>query len=213
MAERRGRFITVEGVEGAGKTTAIEAMGERLAAMGVPVVFTREPGGTPLGESVRQILLDDNGGDPMTPETELLLMFASRAQHIAEVIEPALSRGDWVVCDRFIDASYAYQGGGRGIDPEWIADLEARVVGRLVPDLTLLLDVTVQQGRQRAVQRSDPDRFEREADAFFERVRAAYAQRQQEAPTRFRAIDAGRGPEQVAADVTACLDELLGDGG
>jgi dTMP kinase len=209
VSEQRGRLITVEGVEGAGKTTAIRAIGDHLAAYDRSVSFTREPGGTPLGESLRGLLLDQEGGSAITPETELLLMFASRAQHVAEVIEPALRRGQWVVCDRFTDASYAYQGGGRGIEEAWIADLEARTVGSLVPDLTLLLDVTVEQGRERAAQRGAADRFEREADAFFERVRAAYAKRQREAPERIRPIDATREPGAVAGDIGAYLDELV----
>lgn len=212
MTSAKGRLVTVEGVEGAGKTTAIEAIRERLSSEGVATVFSREPGGTSLGESVRAILLGKEGGAPMTPETELLLMFAARAQHVAEVIEPALARGDWVVCDRFTDATYAYQGAGRGIDSAWIADLEKRVQGDRYPDLTLLLDLPVAAGRERARQRGEPDRFEREQDSFFERVRGRYEERQRMEPQRIRRIDASREPGSVAADVTACIDELRDHG-
>lgn len=212
MNEARGRFITLEGVEGAGKTSALEAIGERLETRDIPVVFTREPGGTPLGESIRGILLGGDRETSISAESELLLMFAARAQHIADVIEPALARGDWVVCDRFGDASHAYQGFGRGVDRDWIGTLERRVQGDLEPDLTLLLDVGVASGRARAQQSGPADRFEREADAFFERVRAGYAKRCAEASQRFRCIDAERSAEAVRAEIMDCVDELIARG-
>ncbi|WP_101926656.1 MULTISPECIES: dTMP kinase [Luteimonas] len=200
------RFVSLEGGEGAGKTTVLRALREALQADGSEVVSTREPGGTPLAEMIRALLLDP-AHEPAAPETELLLMFAARAQHVRETIQPALDRGAWVVSDRFTDSSYAYQGGGRGLDTGLIDVLEQRFVG-IAPSLTLLLDLGVQQGRARTRGRDPiPDRIEAERDDFFERVRAAYLARAQQAPTRFRVLDATRPAEVVAADAVRVLRE------
>jgi dTMP kinase len=198
------RFVSLEGGEGAGKTTVLAALRIALQQEGFEVVSTREPGGTPLAEKIRGLLLDP-AHEPPAPETELLLMFAARAQHLREAIRPALERGAWVLSDRFTDSSYAYQGGGRGLDADLIAELERRVVG-LQPALTLLLDVGVAQGRERARGRDlVPDRIEGERDEFFERVRAAYRARAAAEPGRFRVIDASQPAERVAADAVAQL--------
>lgn len=198
------RFVTIEGGEGAGKTTVLRALCDALAASGDEVVCTREPGGTPLAELIRGLLLDP-GHEPARPDTELLLMFAARAQHVHETIVPALERGAWVISDRFTDSSYAYQGGGRGIDPARIAALETAHVG-IAPAITLLLDIGVQQGRARARGRdATPDRIEAEQDAFFERVRGAFLARAQAEPQRIRVIDATRSAELVAADAVRAL--------
>ena len=202
------RLVTLEGGEGAGKTTVLHALRDALVAIGADVVCTREPGGTPLAERIRELLLDPNH-EPASPQAELLLMFASRAQHVRETILPALHRGAWVLCDRFTDSSYAYQGGGRGLDPALIATLEREVVG-IRPGLTLLLDVGVDEGRQRARGRDlVPDRIERERDEFFERVRAAYLARAAAEPRRIRVLDAARPPDAVAADAVALLREWM----
>ena len=202
----RGRFITLEGGEGAGKTSNLEHIRRRLQEAGKDVVLTREPGGTPLGEEIRTLLLDHRQ-TAMVDDTELLLMFASRAQHLAELIRPAMAQGKWVLCDRFTDATYAYQGGGRGIDNARIAMLEQWVQRGLAPDLTILLDLPVEQGLARAGQRSAPDRFEREQQEFFLRVRAAYLARAECDPARFRVVDAS----QPLAQVQTALDEVLAD--
>ncbi|MCB1745658.1 MAG: dTMP kinase [Gammaproteobacteria bacterium] len=198
-------FITFEGIEGVGKTTAVSHVVARLRAQGHPVVATREPGGTPLGERIRDLLLDPGTTD-MVPVTELLLMFAARAQHVGEVIDPALARGDWVVCDRFTDATYAYQGGGRGLDSTLIAQAEAMVHPTLQPHLTLLLDapVTLALGRARA--RGAADRFERERVEFFERVRVQYLERARRFPRRFAVIDATRPLAEVQSSIDAALE-------
>lgn len=198
------RFVSLEGGEGAGKTTVLGALRRELAAAGDEVVVTREPGGTPLAETIRGLLLDP-AHEPAAPETELLLMFAARAQHVRETIRPALERGAWVLCDRFTDSSYAYQGGGRGLDPALIETLERAVVG-LRPGLTILLDLDVATGRERTLGRDlVPDRIERERDGFFERVRAAYRERAAAEPGRFRVIDAASPAQEVAE---AALAEL-----
>jgi dTMP kinase len=198
------RLITLEGGEGAGKTTVLDALRDALRAQGHEVVCTREPGGTPLAERVRELLLDPAHAPP-TPETELLLMFASRAQHVRETVLPALVRGAWVLSDRFTDSSHAYQGGGRGLDPAYIAELERRVVG-IRPGLTLLLDVPVSEGRERARGRdSAPDRIERERDGFFERARAVFLARAAAEPARFRVLDASQPAATVAAQAVAML--------
>jgi len=198
------RFVTIEGGEGAGKTTVLRALCAALAAAGEDVVCTREPGGTPLAELIRGLLLDP-GHEPARPETELLLMFAARAQHVQETIVPALERGAWVISDRFTDSSYAYQGGGRGIDPARIAALELAFVG-IAPALTLLLDLGVAQGRARARTRDAfPDRIEAEQDAFFERVRSAFLARAEAEPLRIRVVDATRSADLVAADAVQAL--------
>ena len=207
MAER-GRFITVEGIEGAGKSTQMQAIGEFLHARGIPTVVTREPGGTRLGEALRDVLLDpDNRG--MAADTELLLVFAARAEHLDKVIVPALESGQWVLSDRFTDATYAYQGGGRGIDAARIAVLEQWVQGALRPDLTLLLDLPVGAGMQRIAERNPPDRFEREDGTFFERIRTSYLERAAAEPGRFRRIDASAPPEAVSAQVLQAVEALL----
>ena len=202
------RFITVEGIEGAGKSTCIGFIQSYLANSGKQVVVTREPGGTALGEQIRHLLLDRKQ-TTMSIDTELLLMFAARAEHIAQVIRPALAAGQWVLSDRFTDASYAYQGGGRCVPAERIAVLEDWVQAELRPDLTLLLDIPVAMGLQRAGRRSTPDRFESEQQAFFERVRAAYLQQARTHARRYRVIDAAQALAQVEAQIQSALDEFL----
>ena len=198
------RLVTLEGGEGAGKTTVLHALRDALVATGADVVCTREPGGTPLAERIRELLLDPNH-EPASPQAELLLMFASRAQHVRETILPALKRGAWVLCDRFTDSSHAYQGGGRGLDPALITTLERDVVG-IRPGLTLLLDLGVDEGRQRARGRDlVPDRIERERDEFFERVRAAYLARAAAEPQRIRVLDASRPATDVAVEAVSLL--------
>lgn len=203
-----GYFITVEGGEGVGKSSNLGFIESWLREAGKDVVMTREPGGTALGEKIRELLLDA-GQNNMMVDTELLLMFAARAQHLEEVIKPALAEDKWVVCDRFTDATYAYQGGGRGVDFQRIAQLEQWAQGNLRPDLTLLLDMPVQQGLQRAGRRSTPDRFEREQQHFFERVRETYLIRARQEPGRFRVIDAAPDLEQVQQQITAVLSVLV----
>ena len=203
----RGRFISIEGGEGAGKSTVIAAIRDVLAERGIEVVATREPGGTPAGEAIRALLLDP--ARTLFAETELLLMFAARAQLVRELIEPALQRGATVVSDRFTDASFAYQGGVRGIDMGRIAELERWAAG-LKPDLTFLLDVGVGQGLARARSRGgEPDRIEREREDFFERVRATYLARAAAEPQRFRVIDASQDAATVVAAVGAALRDWL----
>jgi len=205
----QARFITLEGGEGAGKTTVLNALRDALKATGAEVVTTREPGGTPLAEQIRGLLLDTHH-EPPAPHTELLLMFAARAQHVRETLLPALQRGAWVLCDRFTDSSYAYQGGGRNLDTDFIAELERRVVG-IRPGLTLLLDVGVRQGRERMRGRDLlPDRIEREREDFFERVRAAYLARAEAEPDRTRVIDASASADEVASRAVALLQHYLG---
>lgn len=203
-----GLFISIEGGEGAGKSTVIAALQESLAASGREVVLTREPGGTPEGEAIRALLLDP--ANQLAPETELLLMFASRAQLVRRVIRPALARGAVVVADRFTDASFAYQGGGRGLDMGRIAELERWAAG-IKPDLTLLLDVGVAQGLARARARGgEPDRIEREREDFFERVRAVYLARAAAEPARFRVVDASQPVQAVRGAVQSALARWLG---
>jgi len=205
----QARFITLEGGEGAGKTTVLNALRDALKATGAEVVTTREPGGTPLAEQIRGLLLDTHH-EPPAPPTELLLMFAARAQHVRETLLPALQRGAWVLCDRFTDSSYAYQGGGRNLDTTFIAELERRVVG-IRPGLTLLLDVGVRQGRERMRGRDLlPDRIEREREDFFERVRAAYLARAEAEPDRTRVVDASASADEVASRAVALLQHYLG---
>lgn len=197
------RLVTLEGGEGAGKSTVMAALREALLAAGEEVVCTREPGGTPLAEQIRGLLLDTHH-EPLAPDTELLLMFAARAQHVAATMLPALQRGAWVLSDRFTDASYAYQGTARGGDAGFIAQLEQRVVG-ITPGLTLLLDVPVGVGLERARGRGAVDRIESENDDFFERVRAGYRDRAAAEPARFRVIDAGEPAALVAAQALQAL--------
>ena len=190
----RGRFISFEGIDGAGKSTQHAWLVEHLRQQGRMVVATREPGGTPLGEKLRSLLL----AEPMHLETEALLMFAARREHVAQVIEPALDRGDWVVCDRFVDASFAYQGGGRGLDWAKLQALAQWVLGDLQPDLTLIFDAPVAIAQQRLhAATANPDRFEQEQTAFFERVRAAYLRIATDFPDRVRIIDATQTPESI----------------
>ncbi len=200
----RGLFITLEGPEGAGKTTNRAYLAERLEAQGFKVALTREPGGTALAEQIRDILLAPHD-EVMAVDTELLLMFAARAQHLAQVIMPALAEGKIVICDRFTDATYAYQGGGRGLDCSRIAMLEQFVQGDLRPDITLLFDLPVADGMARAVARGKLDRFEQEQQDFFEAVRQSYLQRAQDDPERFRIVNA----QQALADVQKSLDVYL----
>lgn len=190
----RGRFISFEGIDGAGKSTQHAWLVDYLRRQGKTVIATREPGGTPLGEKLRALLL----ADPMHLETEALLMFAARREHVAQVIEPALTRGEWVVCDRFVDASFAYQGGGRGLDWEKLEQLSKWVLGELQPDLTLIFDAPVEIAQKRLhAATANPDRFEQEQAAFFERVRAAYLRIASENPRRVRLIDATQTPENI----------------
>ncbi len=191
----RGRFITLEGMDGAGKTTHLEWLRQRLTAKGVALTVTREPGGTVLGEALRRLLLDV--ADTRDPETEALLMFAARREHIAQVIVPALTAGRWVLCDRFTDATYAYQAGGSGMDWDRVAALESWVQGDLQPDLTLYFDLEPVVGRERTQKVRAPDRFEREQLAFYERVRAAYRRRAAEHPQRIKVIDAARSIPEI----------------
>ncbi len=205
----RGLFITVEGIEGVGKTTNMDYAYKALTAAGIDVVLSREPGGTELGEKIRGLLLDHRNGS-MIDNTELLLMFAARAQHLAEVIEPALAAGKWVLCDRFTDATYAYQGGGRGIAMQRIAELEQWVQADLRPDVTLLLDTPVEIGLARAAGRPQAaDRFEREKQAFFEKVRQVYLDMAARQPQRYRIIDASQSLDQVKTALNKVIQQLI----
>jgi dTMP kinase len=204
----KGRLITLEGGEGAGKSTLLAGLRAHMTARGVEPVLTREPGGTPVGEAIRAIVLDP-AMRGLCAESELLLMFASRAQLVRDVIAPALDAGHWVLCDRFTDASFAYQGGGRGQPAGRIAELESWAAMGLVPDITLLLDLPVSTGRARAAGRGQADRIEVEADGFFERVRLAYRERAQAEPARFRLLDASAAPAAVLAQAIAALDPLF----
>ncbi len=205
---QRGKFLTIEGTEGVGKSTNLAFVRDWLVARGLEVVVTREPGGTPLAEEVRGLLLSKR--DESVDETaELLLVFAARAQHLAQVIKPALARGAWVLSDRFTDATYAYQGGGRGLSKSVIEQLEQLVQGNLRPDLTLILDIDVELGLNRARQRGELDRFESETIGFFERVRAEYRQRAQVAPERYAVVDAGKTLPEVQAGIDQVLTALL----
>ena len=207
----RGRLITFEGIEGAGKSTNLAVAAQWLRDRGESVVLSREPGGTPLAERIRELVLAGGGEEPMAGNTELLLIFAARAQHIAQCIRPALEAGQWVLCDRFTDATWAYQGGGRGVPAEHIATLEQLVQGELRPDATLLFELSPEEGLARAGRRGALDRFEREKEAFFLRVAEAYRERARAEPARFRCIDATPGPEVVAARVEEVMAELYGE--
>ncbi|TVO70479.1 dTMP kinase [Sedimenticola selenatireducens] len=208
MTIKRGKFITVEGGEGAGKSSNLAFIRDLLEQSGIEVVFTREPGGTALGEDIRDLLLGHKHTG-MASDTELMLMFAARAEHLARLILPALNQGKWVLCDRFTDASYAYQGGGRGIDMERIRHLETWVQQGIAPDLTLLLDLPVQTGLDRAGLRSEPDRFEVEQNAFFERVRATYLEIAERDQHRVRIIDAGVSLSQVQKQIERAITEFI----
>jgi dTMP kinase len=208
----KGKFITIEGGEGVGKSTQISALRDLLVASGHAVVVTREPGGTRRAERIRELLLETNE-ESMPPVCELLLMFAARSTHIENVIRPALQRGIWVICDRFTDATYAYQGGGRGMNVEQIKSLEQWVQQDLRPDLTLLLDAPLEIGARRAAARNEErgitDRFEHEQLGFFERVRIAYLDRAASEPHRFAKIDASVGRDQVTAAIRSAVQPLL----
>lgn len=205
----RGRFITLEGGEGVGKSTNLKYIRETLEAAGIDVVETREPGGTQLGEALRGVLLGDQA-EGICAEAELLTMFAARAEHLQKVIEPALAKGQWVLCDRFTDATFAYQGGGRGLPFERIEQIENWVQGSLRPDLTILLDAPVEVGMARAAARGEADRFEREPKAFFEAVRNAYRQRAEQHPERYAVADAAVNLAEVQSQLSDVLTRLLG---
>lgn len=200
----RGRFITLEGVDGAGKSTHTDWIADFLRAQGVEVVSTREPGGTPLGEKLRALVLTDTMG----LDTETLLMFAARCEHASQVIEPALARGAWVVCDRYTDATYAYQGGGRGLGAARVAVLEQWMQAGQ-PDRTWLFDVPLEVARARLADAREPDRFEREGAAFFERTRAAYHERAQAEPGRIHIVDSTQSIAQIRTELEAGLRALL----
>ena len=208
MSARTGRFITLEGIDGAGKSTHVPWIAARIEEAGHAIVATREPGGTPLGESLRSLILRE----PMTHDSEALLMFATRREHLDRVIRPALARGDWVLCDRFTDATYAYQGGGHGVDRARIRELEQWIHGDCQPDLTLLFDVPTPVSRARLDEAQAAgrtlDKFEREAGAFFERVRGAYLERARDDPRRFRVIDSTRPLPEVREALATHLSSL-----
>jgi len=206
---QKGRFITVEGTEGVGKSTNVAFLKERIEAAGIELVLTREPGGTPLAEDIRNLLLTPNN-EKMSVDTELLLVFAARAQHISSVIKPALARGAWVLSDRFTDATYAYQGFGRGIDLKRISQLEEFVQGTLRPDLTILLDAPVHIGLARASARGELDRIEQEKQSFFEKVRDGYHYQMGREPERFALIDAAKDLAGVRIQVDALISNRLG---
>jgi dTMP kinase len=203
-----GKFITVEGVEGVGKTTNLTFIRDYLTAAGIDLLLTREPGGTPLAEEIRGLLLQTRQ-ESVDAHAELLLIFAARAQHLNQVIFPALARGTWVLCDRFTDATYAYQGGGRGLPVESIQRLETLIQAGRQPDKTFYLDLDVEIGLQRAQKRGNLDRFERENRAFFESVRQAYWDRIHAQPARFAVIDASVSLVEVQAQIAQQLDQLL----
>ncbi|AYF34814.1 dTMP kinase [Halomonas sp. XH26] len=211
---KRGRFITLEGGEGVGKSTNVAFVETWLQERGIEVVRTREPGGTPRAEAIRGLLLDPSFDEPLHSDAELLLMFAARAQHLAQKIVPALERGAWVICDRFTDATFAYQGGGRGIETDRIAQLEQLVQKGLSPDLTLLLDMSPDAAKERLEgrlrdQQTQRDRFEQEQVTFFEAVRRAYLERAAAAPQRFAIVDAGQALDQVQASLAQALEERV----
>lgn len=211
MSTTPGRFLTIEGIEGVGKTTQVARLSEALRARGIAHVVTREPGGTPLAEKIREIVLNEQS-ESLPPTAELLLMFAARAVHLANHVEPHLQAGRWVVCDRFTDATYAYQGGGRRLNTDHIRQLETMVQGSRRPDLTVLLDAPVEQALRRARQRNSgaaTDRFESERVEFFERVRAAYLARAAAEPERIIPIEAHQSADAVAARILALLQARL----
>ena len=200
------KFITLEGIEGVGKTSNRDYIRELLETSGKQCIVTREPGGTPLGESLRALLLQ-HSNEQMSDDAELLMMFAARAEHINKIIRPALDAGQYVLCDRFTEATYAYQGGGRQLDVSKIADLESWVQGELRPDLTIILDAPVEVGRERAGKRSAPDRIEKEKNDFFDRVRNAYLDLAKQHPERICTVDASVSLEQVQQQIKQQLQE------
>lgn len=203
----KGKFITIEGSEGAGKSTNICYIQDYLREKKIDFISTREPGGTPIAEKIRDLLLDKNNSS-LCHDAELLLMFAARAQHLNELIIPALEAGQWVLSDRFTDASYAYQGGGRGLSWEKIAQLEQFVQGDLRPDATILLDIPVQLGMQRVRNRGEVDRFEQEQLSFFNRIRAAYLKLAEDNPQRFHIVDTRPEIDEVRQQIIAIMDRL-----
>ncbi|MFD1216593.1 MULTISPECIES: dTMP kinase [Microbulbifer] len=208
MQEKRGRFITLEGGEGVGKSTNLNFVTQWFESRGIDFIQTREPGGTPLAEQLRELLLQKRD-ESVDPTAELLMVFAARAQHLNRVIRPALAAGQWVICDRFTDATYAYQGGGRGLDKSLIAQLEQTVQGDLRPDCVLLLDLDPEVGLQRAANTGEADRFESEQLAFFHKVREAYRARADADPARYAVIDASQGLAAVQDQLAAELDRLV----
>ncbi len=208
-SQTTGRFITIEGTEGVGKSTNIEFIDAFLKERGIDLCLTREPGGTPLAEEIRELLLAPRE-EAMCDDAEILLVFAARAQHINQVIRPKLENGQWVLSDRFTDATFAYQGAGRGICWDRIQQLETYVQGELRPNLTLLLDMPVELGMERAKLRSAPDRFEQEKQAFFEKVRQGYHHRMRAEPDRFALIDASQSLPRVQAQIATALEKHLG---
>ena len=204
----QGKFISIEGVEGVGKSTSIEAIKKFLEVKKIDFVVTREPGGTVLSEKIRELLLQVNSEAP-GGMTELLLIFASRAQHLEKVIRPALENGIWIICDRFTDATYAYQGGGRGLKTSVIAELESMVLGELRPDLTIILDLDPETGLARAKERGELDRFENEKDEFFNKVRSAYLDIARSNPDRCFVIDASQNIEQVSSDIINLFNNTI----
>ena len=205
MTVKRGLFLTLEGVDGAGKSTHVQWMVDTLTSRGVTVLCTREPGGTPIGEKLRELLLHE----PMTLECETLLMFAARAEHVSSVIEPALAAGSWVVCDRFTDATFAYQGGGRELGTTKIEALERWVHPDLQPDVTWLFDVPLEVARERLNRTRDKDRFEQEADTFFLRTRQVYLDRAASQAQRFRVVDSTQPIDAIRTELVRQLDRLI----
>ncbi len=206
-----GKFITIEGIEGAGKSTQLTFIENYLAGRNQPLVVTREPGGTKLGEQIRELLLTPRS-EGMAVDTELLLMFAARAEHIEQVIKPALKRNEWVLSDRFTDATFAYQGGGRGISQQRIMEIANWTLKGLQPDLTLLFDLPVEVGQQRVLSRNQGvDRFEQEKIDFFQRIKDCYLERAQQEPHRIKVIDANKSIKEIQNQLTILLDRLLAD--
>lgn len=205
---RRGKFLTIEGQDGAGKSTNINVIEAFLKQQGIDYIKSREPGGTPFGETLREVLLNSND-EKIGDAAELLVIFAARAQHIEQVIEPALAKGQWVLCDRFTDATYAYQGFGRGLDLSLIKQLESNIQKSLRPDLTILLDLPVEVGETRAGQRSSPDRFEQQKQAFKQKVRDGYIQLASEKPERIKVVDAARDIPAVARSIQSILSTFV----
>lgn len=204
----RGKFLTIEGQDGAGKSTNINVIEAFLEQQGINYIKSREPGGTPFGETLREVLLNSND-EKIGDAAELLVIFAARAQHIEQVIEPALAKGQWVLCDRFTDATYAYQGFGRGLDLSLIKQLESNIQKSLRPDLTILLDLPVEVGETRAGQRSSPDRFEQQKQAFKQKVRDGYIQLASEQPERIKVVDAARDIPAVASSIQSILSTFV----
>ena len=204
-----GKFISIEGIEGAGKSTQLAFIQRYLTEQGKQLVVTREPGGTELGEQIRTLLLTPTTTG-MASDTELLLMFAARAEHVEQVIKPALERGDWVLSDRFVDATFAYQGGGRGVDLQRISTLSDWTLKGLQTDVTFLFDLPVEMGQQRVISRNQAiDRFEQEKVDFFQRIRESYLQRAQQEPNRIKVIDASKSISEIELQLTVLLDNLL----